>query len=307
MNRHDPNGRGRGVVLAGVTLAGFVRLTAGPGVDLHAQTSASPQPRFEVVSVKRNTGDRLGSMIIQPSGRFSAGSIALQQVIVRAFGIQPFQLAGGSDWLQSERYDIQAKAPDGAVVTGETINVMLQAMLAERFKLKVRRETRESSVYELAFARRDRRVGEKLRQTSADCVASLGRGTSPGGPSAAPAMIGPSEPVPCGTIMSGGNRVAAGGRTMAQLATMLGPRVQRIVVDKTDLTGLYDFDLQFLPERGFGRADSAASGPIRMYPVAADVPPLLTALQEQLGLKLQPARGAVEYVVIESVERPSED
>ena len=105
--------------------------------------------------------------------------------------------------------------------------------------------------------------------------------------------------------MSGGNRLAAGGNTMAQLAAMLAPRVQRIVVDKTGLPGLYDFDLQYLPDEPVGGPPTGA--PVRVYPVAADVPPLMTAIQEQLGLKLQAARGAVDYVVIESVERPSED
>jgi uncharacterized protein (TIGR03435 family) len=106
-------------------------------------------------------------------------------------------------------------------------------------------------------------------------------------------------------VMSGGNRVAAGGETMTRLATLLGPRVQRLVVDNTGLTGLYDFDLQFLPDPL--AADGGAAGPVRMYLVAPDVPTLMTAIQEQLGLKLQPTRGAVEYVVIESIERPSED
>jgi uncharacterized protein (TIGR03435 family) len=301
MNQLDPDGRRPGVVWAGVALAAFVCATAGAG--LRAQTSAQQEPRFEVVSVKRNAGGGPGSMMaIQPGGRLSAVNLFVRQVIVRAYGIQPFQLTGGPDWMQSERYDIQAKAPDGAVVTGNTMNVMLQTMLADRFKLKVRRETRESAVYELVFARGDRRLGEKLRQTDADCVARLGDGTRL---AAAPAQIGPLDAIPCGTIMTGGNRLAAGGQTMAQLATMLGPRVQRLVVDRTGLTGPYDFDLQFLPDEGYGR--TGADGPVRVYLVGKDVPPLTTAIQDQLGLKLQPARGPVEYVVIESIERPAED
>jgi uncharacterized protein (TIGR03435 family) len=242
-------------------------------------------------------------MGVQPGGRFMVSNLPVRQVIWRAFGIQRFQLTGDADWLRSERYDIQAKAPDGDVVTGEAINVMLQAMLADRFKLKVRRETRESPVYELVVARSDRRLGENLRQTSADCVANLGRGT-PGPPPDWP-LIGPRDPVPCGLINTGGNRLVAGGRTMGQLATMLGPQVQRVVVDKTGLTGLYDFDLQFRPDP---LGDSGVPGvPVRMLLVGNDVPSLMTAIQDQLGLKLQAARGAVEYVVIESIERPSED
>ena len=306
MNGHDASGRRMCVIGAGIALTAFVGLAAGAGADLHGQTSASPEPRFEVVSVKRNASGGMGSMMsIRPGGRFTVSNLAVRQVIVRAFGIQPFQVTGGPDWLGSERYDIQAKAPDDAVVTGDGMNIMLRAMLADRFKLKVRRETRDSPVYELVVARSDRRLGEKLRQTSKDCVANGGRGTQPGGTPANPALIGPRDPVPCGVIMTGGNRVAAGGQTMAQLATMLGPRVQRMVVDKTELSGLHDFDLQFQPDQPYGRPD--ADGPIRMYLVAADVPPLMTAIQDQLGLKLQAARGPVEHLVIESIEPPSED
>ena len=304
MNRHDQNGRGNGVIWAGLALVAFVRLTAG--ADLDAQTAAPQESRFEVVSIKRNTGGDVGAMMrVQPGGRVSVRNLAVRQVIMRAYGIQPFQLTGGSDWLQTERYDIEAKAPDGAVVTDDAINAMLRAMLADRFKLKMRRETRESAIYELVLVRSDRRLGEKLRQTSADCVAQRNRGTEFAGSLPDAARVRGEDAIPCGMVMSGGNRIAAGGETVTRLATMLVPRVQRIVVDNTGLTGLYDFDLQFLPDQGYGRA--GADGPVRMYLVGTDVPPLVTAIQEQLGLKLQPARGAVEYVVIESIERPSEN
>ena len=276
--------------------------TITPGADLRAQNSALPEPRFEVVSVKRNRDGGPGSyMGVQPGGRFIVTNLPVRQVIWSAFGIRSFQLTGEADWVGSERYDIQAKAPDGAVVTSEAMNLMLQAMLADRFKLKVRRETRDSPVYELVVARSDRRLGEHLRRTSDDCVTNLGRGTV--GPP--PPLIGPRDPIPCGLLNSGGNRFVAGGRTMGQLATLLAPQVQRMVVDKTGLTGLYDFDLQFLPDP---LGDSGTPGvPVRMLRVVNDVPPLMTAIEQQLGLTLQAARGAVEYVVIEGIERPSED
>ena len=300
MNTHDPDARRNSVSWPGVALAAFVSLAAG--ADLDAQTAAPQEPRFEVVSIKRSAGGGARSMmVVQPSGRVSVRNLPVREVIWQAHGILAFQLTGGSDWLQGQRYDIEAKAPDGAVVTADAINLMLRAMLSDRFKLKVRRETRESAIYELALARSDKRFGEKLRETSADCVAQRSRGTASGG-SLDAARVREGDSIPCGMVMSGGNRIAAGGETITKFATMLVPLVQRIVVDKTALTGLYDFDLQFLPDQGYVRGL-----PVRMYLVAADVPPLLTAIQEQLGLKLQPARGAVEYVVIESIERPSED
>jgi uncharacterized protein (TIGR03435 family) len=301
MNTHDLDARRNRVSWSGVALAAFVSLAAA--ADLDAQTAASQEPRFEVVAIKRSSGGGVGSMMaVRPGGRVSVRNLPVQEVIRRAYGILPFQLTGGSDWLQGERYDIEAKAPDGAVVTADAINLMLRAMLSDRFKLKVRRETRESAIYELVLARTDRRFGEKLRETSADCVAQRNRGTESGGSLPDAARVRGEDPIPCGMVMSGGNRIAAGGETMTKFATMLVPLVQRIVVDNTGLTGVYDFDLQFLPDQGYVRGL-----PVRMYLVAADVPPLLTAIQEQLGLKLQPARGPVEYVVIESIARPSED
>ena len=154
MNTHDSNTRRSTVSWPGVALAALVSLAAG--ADLDAQTAAPQEPRFEVVFIKRSTGDGAGSMMaVQPGGRVSVRNLPVQEVIRRAYGILSFQLTGGSDWLQGERYDIEAKASDGAVVTADAIKLMLRAMLSDRFKLKVRRETRESAIYELVLARSD--------------------------------------------------------------------------------------------------------------------------------------------------------
>jgi uncharacterized protein (TIGR03435 family) len=306
MRRNDVSGRRDGAFPAGIALVAFVHLAAGAGGDLQAQTPAPQEPRFEVVSVKRSTVAGPGSMNVRPGGRVSVRNLHVDLVILRAYGIQPFQLTGGSDWLQSERYDIEAKAPDGAVVTADAINAMLRTMLFDRFKLRVRRETRESGIYELVLARSDRRFGEKLRRTSADCVAQLNRGTEPGAPLPDQARIRGEDPIPCGVVMRGANRIAAGGATMTSLATMLVPRVERMVVDNTGLVGLHDFDLQFQADPSTFRM-APGRLPIFHYQAAAGVPPLLTAIEDQLGLKLQSARRAGEYVVLESIERPSEN
>ena len=274
---------------------------AGPGPQ--APGVAPQEPRFEVVSVKRNTVGGLGSYEgVQPGGRYMVTNLPVSQVIRSAYNIPTRQITGDPDWVRGERYDIQAKAPDGGAVTAEALTAMLQAMLADRFKLKVRRETRDSPVYELVVARDDRRLGENLRQTSADCVAAIGSGTVGPPP---PPIPRADDAVPCGMNNAGGNRLVAGGRTIGQLATTLSVQVQRMVVDKTGLTGLFDIDLQFQPDPlGDGGVPGA---PVRRLPTRSDVPPLMTAIEEQLGLKLQAARGAVEYVVIERVERPVED
>jgi uncharacterized protein (TIGR03435 family) len=304
MNSHDLlKARRSGLVYAGLALAVLACLAAG--AELLAQTASAQDPRFDVVAIKRNTSGSAGAMLaVQPDGHVSVRNLPVSAIITRSYGIQAFQLAGAADWMQTERFDIDAKPADGAVVTGDAINAMLRAMLADRFKLQARHDARDSAIYELVLARSDRRLGEKLRQTSGDCIASRNGGPAPGGPPAAdPALIRAGDPIPCGTIMSGGNRIAAGGETMTRLATLIAPRVQRTVVDHTGLTGLYDFDLQFQPEP----PAAGATGPLRMYFVAVDVPPLMTAIQEQLGLKLQPTRGPAEYLVIDRIERPSED
>jgi hypothetical protein len=169
MNTHDPNARRNRVSWPGVALAAFVSLAAG--ADLDAQTAAPQEPRFEVVSIKRSTGGGARSMMaVQPGGRVSVRNLPVQEVIRRAYGILSFQLTGGSDWLQGEPYDIEAKAPDGAVVTADAINIMLRAMLSDRFKLKTRRETRESAIYELVLARSDRHGDQRALAHAANVL-----------------------------------------------------------------------------------------------------------------------------------------
>jgi uncharacterized protein (TIGR03435 family) len=169
-------------------------------------------------------------------------------------------------------------------------------------------ETRELPVYELVLARADRALGPQLRQSSSDCdalMAALQAGSPP------PARQ-PNEPPPCGA-MRGPARVIAGGIPMGQFANMLtfvmadanGPAGRddaRLVIDKTGLSGRFAFTLTWTPER-----IPDGPPPAGIPPVDPNGPHLVTALQEQLGLKLQPARSRMEVVVIDSVEQPTPD
>ena len=171
--------------------------------------------------------------------------------------------------------------------------LMLRSLLQERFKLRTHRETRELPVYELVVARADRRLGPEMRKPAADCEAAIAAGVPP------PRQ--PGEPPPCG-MMGGPSFTRAGGATMQQLVVNLSNRVERLVVDKTGLAGRFAFTLAWTPDR-----IPTETPPAGIPPIDPNGPSLFTALQEQLGLKLAPAKGQVEVLVIDSIEHPTAD
>ena len=257
-----------------------------------------------MASVKKNmSGDSRARMQTQPGGRLVVTNARLKGLIAEAFAMADPQslidsrILGGPDWIGSERYDINAKgntefrpSPDGP---SRELLLMIRSLLEERFKLKAHRETRELPIYELVVARADRRLGPEMRKPAADCDAAIAAGIPP------PRQ--PGEPPPCGP-MGGPARTIAGGATMAQLAANLSVRLERLVFDKTGLTGRFAFTLAFTPDRMPTEAP-----PPGIAPIDPDGPSLFTALQEQLGLKLQPAKGQVDVLVIDSVEHPTAD
>ena len=178
---------------------------------------------------------------------------------------------------------------------------MLRSLLAERFKLAFHNETREMPIYALMKARADGKLGPDLTPAAVDCAAVM-RGRRGGGPPPAPPQ--PGQKMECG-FMIGPGRMNAGGMPMSNLAQALSPQVGRIVLDKTELTGNYDFELTYAPEAlGIGGPPLLNGGP---PPVDPNAPTLFTALQEQLGLKLDSQRGPVDVVVIDRVEQPVAD
>ena len=140
-------------------------------VTLAAQSAA---PAFEVASIKRNkSGDGFMGMGMQPGGRLTMTNMPVRQLIVRAYGVQPYQVLGGPSWITSDRFDITAKAPGDA--SPQEMNAMLETLLADRFKLKVRKETRQSDVYRLVKARADGKLGEALKPAAVNCDMARGR------------------------------------------------------------------------------------------------------------------------------------
>ncbi len=262
-------------------------------------------PTFEVASIRRNTSDDPRVMIGGPPGRFSVTNAPLRLLIRNAYRLQDFQVVGGPAWLNSDRFDIVAKAEGSA--TPDQIQAMVRSLLVERFKLVTHTETREMPIYALVPLRGDGKLGEALRPAAADCSpAARGRGGEPAG---RPAPPQPGEPIRCG-MMVGPGSVQAGGQPISQLATLLAPYVSRIVVDRTGLAGAFDFTLQWTPE-GLPPAPAAppppGGGPGLLPPVDPNGPSIFTAVQEQLGLKLDAQRGAVDVLVIDSVTAPTDE
>ena len=225
-----------------------------------------------------------------------------------AYQVQEFQVFGGPEWINVERFDITGVIPDGIArppgnAGGPTPQqLMLRTLLEERFGLAVHKETRERPVYALVLARPDGRLGPALRTSTTDCTDAAARGRGP------TATTGLWDGNPCGTSVGPGV-ILAGNRTMAQIATTFstltntGSSLNRLVVDRTGLGGTYDMTLRFTPDN----IPSSGGGPSGPPPVDPNGPSIFTAVQEQLGLKLESQQGPVEVLVIDRVQRPTED
>ena len=262
------------------------------GSSVFGQT-ASQLPAFEVISIKPRTGAPAPPQAQAPPDRFVRSNTTVVQLIQYAYGMQEFQVLGGPDWVRSDRYEVSAKAD--SVTTADRMGQMVKRMLAERFGLQTHTETREQNIYALVPARGDRRLGERMRTSALDCAPIIDAGKvvppKPGGP--------PAQCFWFVAMMNGANRMRVDGIRMPRFATFLEAATFRKVVDKTGLTETYDIDLEFLPDRGFVPAQ-----PPPGVTQTSETPALLTALQDQLGLKLESGRGPVEVIVIDSAQPP---
>jgi uncharacterized protein (TIGR03435 family) len=289
---------------------------AGLGVlnepRLRAQASQTPAagPAFEVASVKpNNSGDNRVMMAAQPCGRFTATNITLKMLIRNAYQLQDFQIVGGPSWISSERFDIVAKAEDGTPPetpsldrTGPgRIQLMIRALLAERFQLVAHNEDRELPIYALVLARSDGKLGPDLRKSEVDCNAIFAAGRGRGMPPP-PGPPQPGERPQCGIRIGMGN-MAIGGAPMSQIAQGMANFLGRTVQDKTGLTGNYDASLSWTPDQMPQRPAGAPELP----PIDPNGPSIFTAVQEQLGLKLDSQKSQVSVLIIDRAERPKEN
>jgi uncharacterized protein (TIGR03435 family) len=270
-----------------VRLVIVLGLTIGAAVLSARQAQPSAQSAaasFELTSVKRNnSGDGRTSTRAQPNGGWSATNVRLRAVIARAYEVREFQIDGAPDWVNVDRFDIVGRGPEGTPASQRF--AMLRAMLADRFRLVTHVETREQPVYLLALARADGRLGPQLKRSTLPCS-------------------GQTTPQPgsdCGVDTSTDNRfgtMSAKGVPMDNIAAALANfAVNRTVVNRTGLEGAFDAELRFATE---GAALAVANR-------SDDASSIFTAVQEQLGLKLQSDRGPVPFIVIDSVQQPTPD
>ena len=296
------------------------------GAHLFAGTQDPPKsakaPAFEVASVKRSPPLGAGGAIMVRMGglqgnRWTADGVTLFMLIRQAYAPKyqmQGQVVGGPSWLQSDRFIINAKAE--GMPTQEEARLMVQQLLADRFKLVVRQEMRELPVYALVLARSDGRLGPDLKPLTVDCTAVREKQKEAGAQQAFPVNPGDAPP-PCLSMMMmspTSMRLQSGGGTIAELTAFLSQAAGRPVVDRTGLTGYYSANVEFAREPGAGGLFGGAP-PVALPPPDAaggnttpsDVPSIFAAVQERLGLKLEPRRENAEVLVIERAEPPVED
>jgi uncharacterized protein (TIGR03435 family) len=262
-------------------------------------------PQFEVASVRSNNAG--GRIVLQtpPNGRVNIVNATMNMLMTIAYDLPDYRIVGGPDWLASSRFDIQARPaadfrpqpPCTAANCPESpVQLMMQTLLADRFQLKIHRETRELPVYELTVAKN----ALKLKQVDPPSLPTSG--DPPTLPLPAPGPAGAvtlPKPPPGPLVLEGPGMFAASAMPFEDIPHFLSRLFGRPVIDKTGITGFYDVNLQFAPE-GFpgGVADAQAADP---------APSIFTALQEQLGLRLDSAKGPVEVLVIDNVRKPTEN
>lgn len=267
-------------------------------MGLFSQSATAPLT-FEVASIKPSGPDDHRTMIqMQPGGGVRTTGTTLKVLIGMAYDVRDFQISGGPGWIQADRFDISAKAEQAAgaelpddprkmtdaqrQTVADQMRERLRGLLADRFHLTLHRETKEESVYALVIGK----GGSKLQEAKA--------GEREG---------------PRGMMRMGRGQLSGQGVQLDMLTRTLSSQLGRPVIDRTGLQGNFDFKLEWTPDPG------QAAGPFGGGPPGADAPPppdpngasIFTAVQEQLGLRLESQKGPVEMLVIDRVEKPSEN
>jgi bla regulator protein blaR1 len=293
---------GRKMLLVAVGMAAMV-LPIGFGLlnatvtraQSQAPSTAAPAHVYEVASIKPNkSGNPMVAIRATPDG-LTIQKFTLHRLILFAYGIQDDQISGGPSWLNSEAYDIEAKMDKSVVDEMQKLSevqrklerqLMLQALLADRFQLSLRRETKELPVYALVIGKN----GPKIQPSKPGDAYPNGLKGDGDRPLGAGALLLPEK----GKLVGQGVPIESLAKTLSR--DLRGRIADRMVVDKTGLTGNFDFTLQWTPEESEGPPSPDSSGPS-----------IFTAIQEQLGLKLESQKAPVEILVIDHVEKPSEN
>jgi uncharacterized protein (TIGR03435 family) len=240
---------------------------------------AADGPEFEVASIKPGDPGARGGYIQPSPGRFTSTNMPLIGLITFAYDVRPDQISGAPGWIDSQRYDILATSESPVGDPHKLLDqqrLMLQKLLADRFQLRVRHETRERPVYTLTVDKN----GPKMKENN-DLK---------------------SAPFPI-IVITGRGHAKAQIVSMSYIVQFLESQLGRIVLDRTGLKGSYDFTLQWTPDPAFEPGLGAAPD----APPDASGPSIFTALRQQLGLGLESTKGPVEFIVVDRVEKPSEN
>jgi uncharacterized protein (TIGR03435 family) len=243
------------------------------------------------VSIRRTiAGEAGGGLRTTPDGGVIMTNSAIRSIIMMAAPSPVREVVGAPDWVMTERYDITARPPAGA--TRAQQGEMMRAMFAERMRLVAHVEERERDTFALVLARPDGSLGPNLKPSTLDC------GPRPAGAPPAPPSPPESDPLKrCGASFSG-TRIMSGAVDMDRLVPSLGGLAGGLVNNRTGLKGFYSVDLTF---------SRPGLLPTETPPELVDAPEFFTALQEQLGLRLEREKTMVPVLVIDSIERPSEN
>lgn len=246
------------------------------------------RPRFDAASFKPNLSKEPGILRRPSPGRVFYSNAPIDTLVEEAYSMRPDRIFGYPDWVEKERFDVTATySPDRQ----RQVRQMLQTLLEERFSLRVHREMRELPVYELVKARTDGQLGPGLRASTVNCA--------PGADNRSPCTVNFREGLIRGVGIGWGN-----GET---LGLNIGVW-DRPIVDKTGLSGAFDIDLEWTPDPAQARStDSAARAVAAIAATPGERVSIFTALQEQLGLRLQPARAGLEVLILDRLERPTPD
>ena len=264
---------------------------------------------FEVASIKPSDPNSPGVGFRISPGALDIRGTTLSLLIQSAYNVRDFQISGGPGWMRSDRYDVMAKYERGAAASPDIANVearqkeeeeqreRIRALLADRFRLRIRRETKEMQAYVLTQEKSGSKLKEAKKEEPAPAFASNG-------------SKNPERP-PGARIRIGRGSITAQSATSDFLAQMLSQQLGRPVIDETGLKGVYDFALEWTPDpgQGIGPGFAPPAGPRPDAPAPAEPggTSIFSAIQEQLGLKLDSRKAPVEVIVIESVEKPSEN
>jgi len=264
--------------------AGLVILYASTAVEVFGQAPAIAQSTFEVASVKPSAPEGTGYFMRPlPGGGLQVNGASLKVLISFAYEVRQFQISGESPWVDAERFDIDARTAISGVQAApdpkddrRKILEGLKSLLADRFQLVLHSETREQAVYKLVV----NKGGTKFQESK--------------------------EPRGLIRKMSSG-MIKGQAVTLDSLALSLSNEVGRRVIDNTGLNGKYDFELKWEPRQPSAIAILAGQTSEVALPANPDAPSIFTALQEQLGLRLESGKGPVEVLVIDRAERPSKN